>query len=449
MSLRSRIVLAVAAVFALVSAITGSLMLSRAEQSLQTAFDRATRTRANWLLSMVSVDPVVLPLPSLREQMRIVASSAYLPARELFRSPDFPNDDGSPRQRRFHQPGTLPPVASNYRLVTVESSTDQFIDSQVRLTLAVPDGSLQRDIQELRWVFGVGWLLSLVLALAAGYGAAGWLLRPIKNLVGQAAQIGTATRIEPLSLPASRDELYTLTMALNQMLERIQTTIDTQRHFFGAAAHELRTPLAVMKTGLEVTLSSGRVDAGLQPFLAGQLDEVRRLSRLIDEFLTLSRPDESAPLLQLATLQLDQQVTRCLRQLTTIAADYEVTTHLTVQPGRGLALTTDAIKLDHILLNLIENAIKYSVAGSTVLVTVDGTDPARAVVLVQNSTSRENGPTLELTEPYFQADPLKEGHGLGLWISHRLTTLLGGQLSLNWQAFTFTSTLHIPVPMSN
>ncbi|MEZ0542070.1 sensor histidine kinase [Fibrella arboris] len=445
MSLRSRIVLAVAAVFALVSAATGSLMLGRAEQSLQTAFDRATQTRANWLLSMVSIDPVVLPLPGLREQMRLTASSAYFPTRELFKSPDFPNDDGSPRQRRFKQPGTLPPVASNYRLVTVESSADQFIDSQVRLTLAMPDGSLQRDIQELRWVFGLGWLSSLLLALAAGYGAAGWLLRPIKSLVAQAAQIGKATRIEPLTPPKSRDELYTLTVALNQMLERIQTSIDTQRHFFGAAAHELRTPLAVMKTGLEVTLSGGQAGNGLRPFLDGQLDEVRRLSRLIDEFLTLSRPDESAPLLQLSSVKVDAQVSRCLQQLTAIAADYEVATQLAIQPGPGLDLTTDAVKLDHILLNLIENAIKYGVADSTVTVTIDGTNPALAVVQVQNRTSRESGPTLELTEPYFQADPLKEGHGLGLWISHRLTSLLGGQLSLSWQAFTFTSTLHIPI----
>ncbi|MBO0948646.1 sensor histidine kinase [Fibrella forsythiae] len=447
MSLRSRIVLAVAAVFAIVSAVAGSLMLSRAERSLQTAFDRATRTRANWLLSMVNTDPVMLPLPGLREQMRVTTTN-YGPARELFRSPDFPNPDGSPpvNRRRSQRPGTYPAMADSYRMVTVESSADQFSDSHVSLTLAVPDSSLQRDIKQLRWVFGLGWLVSLVLALGAGYGAAGWLLRPIKNLVGQAAQIGKATRIDPLLLPQSQDELYELTVALNRMLDRIRYTIDTQRHFFGAAAHELRTPLAIMKTGLEVTLNSGRVAADMYPFLDGQLDEVRRLARLIDEFLTLSRPDESPPIIQFTETQLDEHLATCARQLATIAADYEVATEISTQTGPGLLVLTDAVKLDHILLNLLENAIKYAVAGSTVAVLVDGTQPSAAVIRIQNKTSRENGPTIELTAPYFQADPLKEGHGLGLWISHRLTTLLGGQLTLSWQQFRFTSELRIPIP---
>ncbi|WP_375446417.1 sensor histidine kinase [uncultured Fibrella sp.] len=447
MSLRSRIVLAVAVVFALVSAGAGWLMLNRAEHSLQTAFDRATQTRANWLLSQVSTDPVVLPLPAAPEQMRVTVTT-YGPPRELFRSPGFPEPDGSPpphRRQNPQWPGTYPALAGSYRLVTAESST-QLTDSHVRLTLAVPDRSLRHDIGQLQWVFGLGWLLSLLLALGAGYGAAGWLLRPIKSLVGQASRIGKATRIDPLLLPQSRDELYELTVALNQMLDRIRTTIDTQRHFFGAAAHELRTPLAVMKTGLEVTLRSGHVEAGLQPFLAGQLDEVRRLTRLIDEFLTLSRPDETPPQLHQTPVSLGKQVAACLNQLTTIATDYEVTASLLTTGDSDAELLTDAVKLDHILLNLLENAIKYAVAGSMITITVDSTQPGLGVVRIQNKTTRESGPTINLPEPYFQADPLKEGHGLGLWISHRLTTLLGGQLLLSWQQFTFTSELRMPIP---
>lgn len=447
MSLRSRIVLAVAGVFALVSAGAGWLMLNRAEHSLQTAFDRATQTRANWLLSQVSIDPVVLPLPSAPEQMRVTLAT-YGATRELFRSPGFPAPDGAPlpnRQQNPQWPGTSPPVAASYRMVTAESSSTQLTDSQVRLTLAVPDRSLRHDIEQLQWVFGLGWLLSLVLALGAGYGAAGWLLHPIKSLVGQASRIGEAARIAPLSLPQSQDELYELTVALNQMLDRIRKTIDTQRHFFGAAAHELRTPLAVMKTGLEVTLRSGRVDAALRPFLDGQLDEVRRLTRLIDEFLTLSRPDETPPQLNQTLVQLSGRVATCLEQLKTISTDYEITTEQVLPATTDPELLTDAVKLDHILLNLIENAIKYAVAGSVVTVTVDTTQTGMGVVRIQNKTTREIGPTIDLPEPYFQADPLKEGHGLGLWISHRLTTLLGGQLVLSWQQFTFTSELQLPV----
>lgn len=70
-------------------------------------------------------------------------------------------------------------------------------------------------------------------------------------------------------------------------------------------------------------------------------------------------------------------------------------------------------------------------------------------IRIQNCTLRESGPTLDLIQPYFRADPLREGHGLGFWISHRLTTMLGGALRLDWQDFTFTSTLIFPVSPTN
>jgi two-component system, OmpR family, heavy metal sensor histidine kinase CusS len=102
---------------------------------------------------------------------------------------------------------------------------------------------------------------------------------------------------------------------------------------------------------------------------------------------------------------------------------------------------TDVVKLEHVLLNLIENAVKYAVAGTVVtveLIALSGWE-----IRIQNRTMQATGPTPELIQAYFRADPFKAGHGLGLWISHRLTTLLGGTLLLDWQDFTFTSTVGV------
>ncbi|RYF51268.1 MAG: HAMP domain-containing protein, partial [Cytophagaceae bacterium] len=239
MSLRSRIVLAVTAVFAGISLLAGWLMLNHAETSLQTAFDRALQTRAQWLLSMVSVDPVILPLPTNQERMR-VTYHAYGHTRELFQSPGFPDKSVSDRSQD--------PNRFSYRAVTAQTTTEQAPDGQIRLTLSVPDISLHQDINQLRWVFGLGWLLSLALAFGAGYIVAGWLLRPIQSIVDQANAISNATTSSQITLPKSRDELYQLTDTLNRMLERIRENVDLQRNFFGAAAHELRTPLTIMKT---------------------------------------------------------------------------------------------------------------------------------------------------------------------------------------------------------
>ena len=433
MSLRSRIVLAVTAVFATVSLLAGWLMLGHAEKSLQTAFDRAVQTRSEWLLSLVSVDPVVLPLPTETERMQVTYAS-YGRMRELFRSPGFPARINSEQSSDQHQ--------RSYRFITVQTTRDQMVNGQVSLTLAVPDLSLRQDASQLRWVFGLGWLLSLAMAFAGGYVVAGLLLRPIQRIVNQANRIDSASIIDPITLPDSHDELYQLTDTLNRMLARIRESTEQQRNFFGAAAHELRTPLAVMKTGLEVTLGSDQVDGRTTPFLIGQLDEVSRLTRLLDEFLTLSRPETSSQPLKRIPVDLSELIRKCISQLKTVAADYEVTTQFDDSVSICQPLQTDAVKLEHIVLNLIENAIKYAVSGSVVKIQLHCTEIW--TIRVQNQTVRETGHTLDLMQPYFQADPLKEGHGLGLWISHRLTRLLGGELGLNWQHSTFTSTLRFP-----
>ena len=437
MSLRSRIVLAVTAVFAGVSLLAGWLMLNHAEASLRTAFDRATQTRAEWLLSLVSVDPVILPLPTDNERMQVMYHG-YGHTRELFRSPGFPDKPTPGHHKGLRH--------YSYRSITSQTNTEQAPDGRVTLTLTVPDMSLRQDINQLRWVFGVGWLLSLALAFVAGYVVAGWLLRPIQTIVDQANTISDATDSTRIALPKSRDELYRLTDTLNRMLGRIRENVDLQQNFFGAAAHELRTPLTILKTGLEVTLGNERVDQAVKPFLASQLDEVSRLARLLDEFLTLSHPDDATQLLNVSQVDVPDLVRNCLAQLASLATEYGVTTRVKVDELVVKTLLTDAVKLQHVLLNLVENAIKYAVEGSSILVQV--TYSAGWLIRVQNQTVRASGPTLDLMQPYFRADPLKEGHGLGLWISHRLTMLIGGKLSLDWQASTFTSELSLPATIN-
>ncbi|MBD2704914.1 HAMP domain-containing histidine kinase [Spirosoma sp. BT702] len=430
MKLRSRIVLATTLVFATISLLAGWLMLIRAETSLQTAFDRAAQTRADWLLSLVSVDPVVLPVPAANEQM-LVHYMAYGQTRELFRSPEYPNDERST------------PFAETYRIVTSRSNPESVPASEIMLKLGVEDTSLQQDIRQIRWTFGLGWLASLLLAFGVGYVVAGWLLRPIQRIANQANTINDALSIDLIKLPDSRDELFQLTDTLNQMLRRIRENAEQQRNFFGAAAHELRTPLAVMKTGLEVTITGEYNPEQVDFFLKGQLDEVSRLSRLLDEFLTLSRPDFNEQQLNYQEVNLMELVDKSIGQLSSLTSEYGVGVGIWFGNTEDKTIVTDAIKLEHIVLNLIENAIKYAIEKSNIQIHV--TCDSVWTVRIQNQTVRESGPTVDLTQPYFQADPLKEGHGLGLWISARLTRLLEGNLALDWQNFTFTSTLHLPL----
>ncbi|HET9505821.1 MAG TPA: HAMP domain-containing sensor histidine kinase [Hymenobacter sp.] len=421
--LRGQLALAFAVVFGLVVGLAGFYQYRQVGRVLHQGNELRLRARAEALLGRVEVSGAVpvVPLPVRGEQMRVVVEATGQPARELFHSPGF---------------GMLAAEKETDTLSVVEvqqAATDYAGRSvQVRLWLAHSAAPLLADLGRVR--LGLWGALAGSLALAAALAAGlGWLvLRPLRRISRQARRIGAAPGPERLPVPATGDEVQELAQALNKMLDRLQAGAELQDNFLAAAAHELRTPLAVLQTGLAVTRQSPELPANLRPALAAQSQELQRLGRLVEDFLLVSRLRSDALPLTRRPVPLDELVLAAADQLGPRFRAAGRPLDLSIDEAvPDYTVPGDADKLTTVIINLLDNALRHAPPGAAVHVAV-GREAATGLFYaeVSNPIHTSLGDLSRLTTARYQADVLSGGAGLGLWLSNRIAELHGAPLAL-------------------
>jgi len=424
-------------VFGTVTLLAGTYQYRQVGRVLRQSDDQRLRSRALALLEQVETYPQpVVALPGHDEHLRVLVETTGQAPRELFHSPGF----------------VAPPAAggeyAGLRTVLVARSqtSESGQPQRVRLWLGHSGAAVAADLGRVR--SGLGWALVGSLALAALLaGALGrQALRPLRRISQQAQRIGAAPGSERLPEPATGDEVQELAHTLNQMLDRLQAGAELQDNFLAAAAHELRTPLAVALTGLAVTRQAPDLPARLGPALDAQADELQRLGRLVDDFLTVSRLRANALPLAHQPLALDELVLsladrllprfRAAGRRLDLTVDEHVATYIVVG---------DADKLTTVLLNLLENALRHAPPATAVQVHL-GREPATGWLYteVSNAIQQSLGDLARLTTAYYQADVLSSGAGLGLWLSNRIAELHGAPLALREAAGHFSVRLRLP-----
>jgi heavy metal sensor kinase len=199
--------------------------------------------------------------------------------------------------------------------------------------------------------------IALVLATLTGYLLAGVALRPVERMRRSAAAISADTPGERLPVPPTGDELERLGQTLNAMLERLETALARERDFVADAGHELRTPLALLRTELELALRHDSSSDELREAVRRASVEVDRLGQLAEDLLLIARSERGRLPLQVepieATDLLDAVVTRFGWRA------HEAGRRVEAVPAPGLALEGDRIRLEQALGNLVENALRY------------------------------------------------------------------------------------------
>ncbi|GAB3833543.1 HAMP domain-containing sensor histidine kinase [Hymenobacter jeollabukensis] len=432
-SLRGQLLLAFALVFGTVALLAGAYQYRQVGRLLHRGDDARLRARAEGLLAQVELGPLpVLPLPGQGERMRVVVETAGQPSRELFHSPGFADP---------------PPPGWRGVMLTQERATDAGQRQRLRLWLSHSAAPLAADLGRVRRT--LGWALAGSLGLAAALAAllGHWALRPLRRISRQAHRIGATPGPERLPEPTTGDEVQELARTLNQMLGRLQAGAEQQDNFLAAAAHELRTPLTVLRTGLEVARQRPDLPPDVRALLSGQLLETGRLSRLVEDFLLVSRLRAGALPLARQPLLLDELVLAVVDRELPRFREAGRSLHLAVaEDATGYQVMADADKLTSVLLNLLENALRHAPGGAAVQVQV-GQEPATGwcYAEVSNPIHTSLGDLARLTTAYYQASVLSPGAGLGLWLSSRLAELHGGQLALSEANGCFMARLRLPL----
>lgn len=277
--------------------------------------------------------------------------------------------------------------------------------------------------------------LALGVALLLAVSAAGALLtrgvfRSIDDVVQQARRIGAAHRDERLPHPGTRDEIGRLVDTLNDMLARLTDSVAAQRRFTADASHELRSPMSRLRTELELALRRPRDPAFYVATLHSALEEVERLTLLVEELLTLARFDAGQERGAVEPVSLHEIAQQAVQRLEPLARERQVRLLLVPSPPVTAAIARGAAEL--VLANLLDNALKFSPSGSDVRLEVQAT-PTEAVLRVSDS-----GPGLRpdelphLFERFYRGSTArredKPGVGLGLALSQAVVQAYGGRI---------------------
>jgi len=199
--------------------------------------------------------------------------------------------------------------------------------------------------------------IALLLASLAGYLLAGVALRPVEEMRGRAAEISAATPGERLPIPATNDELERLGTTLNEMLERLEDALQRERDFVADAGHELRTPLALLRTELELALRHADSPEDLRAAVRRSAREVDRLAQLADDLLLIARSERGELPLQVETLAADELLATVVRRFRWRADESERV--LRPEAAQGLRMRADRLRLEQALGNLVDNALRH------------------------------------------------------------------------------------------
>ena len=363
--IRLRVSAAFAVAMAAVLVLSGSILYFRVGSHLSSALDRQLRLRANDLAVLVSQPG--RPLAAEHRSRFVESGETY--AQVLDRSGHVV-DGTAPLGRTsvlstaelqralesaiYTNRGSVPGLDEPSRIFATHVTRR---GTRLVLVVGITREDRAETLRSLRDELLIAGPIALLLATLAGYGLAGLALRPVESMRRRAAAISAETPGERLPVPQTRDEVERLGETLNAMLARLEAALVRERTFVADAGHELRTPLALLRTELELALRHGEGVEELRQALRRSSEEVDRLAQLAEALLLIARSDQGQLALQLEEVEpadlLDSIVTRFEWRAR------EAGRPISASAAPGLRLRGDRMRLEQALGNLVENALRH------------------------------------------------------------------------------------------
>ena len=275
-----------------------------------------------------------------------------------------------------------------------------------------------------------GWMITVavtIVSAAIAYFVSGQALKPLRKLSQQAEKIDQDSISDIRLNEDTVKEFRQLSVSVNLMLDRLSESFATQRQFSGNAAHELRTPLAIMQTKLELFAAEhNNLEGDTAELVRSQAEQLDRLSRLVHTLLEMSNLS-SAP--RSERIELAPLVEEIITDLTPLASQNDITME---QDCDNVVITGSDALIYRLVFNLIENAVKYNRRGGSVSVSVHKENNDVVVRVSDSGCGIPEEYRESIFQPFFRVDKSRSrqmgGVGLGLALVHEIAVLHGGSV---------------------
>jgi heavy metal sensor kinase len=334
--------------------------------------------------------------------------------------------------------GTGEPEPFSQRLgnglrVRTASSIYHIEDRRVVLRVAHSEEGPWREVHEMAWVLALGFPVALLLAGFGGYALARKALAPVDAMTHKAERISAERLSQRITVENPKDELGKLATVFNSMLSRLEAAFNQLRRFTADASHELRTPLTAIRSVGEVALQDQRSPAEYRDVIGSMLEEVDRLTRLVESLLVLSRADAGQVQLQRADISLLALAQEAIALVEVLAEERRQ--RIAVEGDARAVVSVDRLILRQAIVNLVDNAIKYSPAEGLISVQARVSDNSHAILEVT-----DQGPGVppehrsHIFDRFCRMDAARArewgGAGLGLSIARWAVEAHGGEIGL-------------------
>ena len=280
-------------------------------------------------------------------------------------------------------------------------------------------------LSQLRLIYTVGVAAVLLFGLLTGWGVAHFGLKPVVQLTETARDIVRAEDLlRRMPAPKSKDEIAVLTATFNQMLDRLQSLFEGQRQFLAEVAHELRTPLSSMLGNVDLIVHYGEDAERRNETIKALQRTGRHVTRLLDDLLLLPQ-SQAGWHLQMRLVSIDD----ILIEVYEASIDRKLQLQ-TCEPARVLG---DPDRLRQVLMNLVDNAIKYSSSESVITLDLWRQDQRIWTQVRNTGTGVSNENISHIFEPYFRLSEhaRQPGAGIGLTIVRWIIQQHGGEISFD------------------
>jgi heavy metal sensor kinase len=303
------------------------------------------------------------------------------------------------------------------------------------VTVAEPLYDLTEQLESVRRIFYIGLPTILLVAGISGFLLAKKSFTPVVRMSNQAKRISATNLQERLVVNNSHDELGQLATVFNELLSRLDQSFANMREFMADASHELRTPLAIIRGEAEVTLSQERSDSEYKDSLIVIQDEAKRLSSIVEDMMALARAEAGQRQLNMQEFYLNDLVEEVCRAMQVLAANKDIV--LTLDSTGDVPFLGDEDMIRRLLLNLLDNAIKYTPSNGSVSVKVVDEQAGIKLLVTDTGAGIPAEAAPYIFERFYRVDKARSradgGSGLGLAIAKWVAEAHKGSIELTSQ----------------